>query len=107
MEGRNAIDLRGRTLPLIRLEEFFNLPHKEQTSDRLNIVVVGLGEYRLGIVVDGFLGEQEVVIKPLGRFLKDVKGFSGAAELGNNRSVLILDPGELILKTMKGIHKSA
>lgn len=104
IERRDVIDLRGRTLPLLRLEEFFNLPRRKEPLKRLNIVVVGLAEHRLGILVDRFVGEQEVVIKPLGKLLRGIKGFSGAAELGNNRAVLILDTGEIILSTMKGLH---
>ncbi len=106
IEKREVIDLRGRTLPLLRLEEYFGLPCERESSGVLNIVVVGIAEHRLGIVVDRFIGEQEVVIKPLGKVLSGVKGFSGAAELGD-RTVLILDAGGIILDTMKGVHSSS
>jgi two-component system chemotaxis sensor kinase CheA len=65
-------------------------------SRRQFVVVAALGSRRLGIVVDHLYGQQDIIIKPLGGSLKDVRGFAGATELGDQRVGLVLDAGSLI-----------
>jgi two-component system chemotaxis sensor kinase CheA len=60
------------------------------------VVVVGLAQHRVGLVVDELLGQQDVVIKPLGSAVRNVPGIAGATELGANRTVLLLDVGRLV-----------
>ena len=60
------------------------------------VIVVGLAEKRVGIVVDDLLGQQDIVIKPLGDTLKGIKGIIGAADLGDRRTILVLDVGGII-----------
>jgi two-component system chemotaxis sensor kinase CheA len=60
------------------------------------VVVVGLAQERLGIAVDELLGQQDIVVKPLGGRLAHVRGVSGATDLGNRRTVLVLDVGALM-----------
>jgi len=59
-------------------------------------VVVGLAQERLGIAVDDLVGQQDIVVKPLGRALESVRGIAGATDLGNRRTVLVLDVGAVI-----------
>ena len=65
-------------------------------------VVVGMADKRMGIVVDDLLGQQDVVIKSLGRTLSFVRGIAGAADLGNQRTILVLDVGGLMSETLRG-----
>jgi len=97
IEKREVIKLRGRTLPLIRLREAFQLgapdaPPREKT----HIVVAGLAEKKIGIIVDEFIDKQEIVIKSVGKTLKGIPCIAGATELGDKRAVLVLDVGALI-----------
>ena len=95
IEGREVISLRGATLPLVRLDRFLGTPGSWPGSS-LYVVVVGLAHERLGMVVDGLIGQQDIVVKPLGRPLAGVRGISGATDLGNRRTVLVLDVAAII-----------
>ncbi|MHB8876578.1 MAG: chemotaxis protein CheA [Myxococcaceae bacterium] len=94
VERREVVSLRGQTLPFIRLARLFGLP--EQPLKRYFVVVVGLAQNRMGIAVDELLGQQDIVTKPLGGRLQHVPGISGATDLGNRRTVLVLDVGALM-----------
>jgi len=92
IEGREVIEQRERTLPLLRLERFFRLNSKSKTGEEeLYVVTVGIAERRLGIVVDRLLGRQDIVIKSVGKVLTGLKGVAGATELGDQRTILVLD----------------
>jgi len=101
IERREVIELRNSTLPLLRLSEAFDLPRNERQGEKLFVAVVGLAEKRLGIVVDELLGQQDVVIKSLGRTLSFVKGIAGAADLGSQRTILVLDVGGLMSEALR------
>ncbi|HEX4620828.1 MAG TPA: chemotaxis protein CheA, partial [Myxococcaceae bacterium] len=94
VERREVVSLRGQTLPLVRLARLFDLPEKQ--LGRHFVVVVGLAQQRMGIVVDDLAGQQDIVTKPLGGRLRQVRGVSGATDLGNRRTVLVLDVGALV-----------
>lgn len=94
--GLPMVQLRGNTLPLISLQEKFEMPAPEEKSDEVFVVVVGLGDKALGLIVDGLRGQQEVVIKSLGDFLNNLPGIAGATILGDGKVTLILDVGSLI-----------
>jgi two-component system chemotaxis sensor kinase CheA len=103
IEGREVMELRQSTLPLVRLSRLFNFPvSRESDPDNFFVVVVGMAEKRLGLVVDELLGQQDVVIKPLGNILSFVKGFAGAAEMGNRKTILVLDVGGLMSESLRG-----
>ena len=107
IDGQEVTQLRDVVLPLLRLKEAFGLedapvtppvaPSPEsvnddaQTQPRNFVVVVELADKRIGVIVDELLEQQEIVIKPLGRYLINTPGFAGATTLGNGRVVLILD----------------
>jgi two-component system chemotaxis sensor kinase CheA len=66
------------------------------------VVVATLGSRRLGLVVDSLIGQQDIVIKPLGESLASVRGFAGATELGDQRVGLVLDAAALIEEVLAG-----
>jgi two-component system chemotaxis sensor kinase CheA len=94
--GRPVIHLRDHTLALLKLSDLFGVPQARDTDGRLYIIVVGLAEKRLGLVVDTIFGQQEIVIKPVGSLLQGIPGIAGATELGNRKTILVLDVGALI-----------
>lgn len=94
--GLPMVQLRGNTLPLISLQEKFDLPAPETDSNEVFVVVVGFGDKALGLIVDELRGQQEVVIKSLGDFLNNLPGIAGATILGDGKVTLILDIGSLI-----------
>jgi two-component system chemotaxis sensor kinase CheA len=98
VERREVLDLRGQTLPFTRLARLFNLP--ERNTGRHFVVVVGLAQERMGIAVDELFGQQDIVTKPLGGRLQSVRGISGATDLGNRRTVLVLDVAALLEEGM-------
>ncbi|HEX5661762.1 MAG TPA: chemotaxis protein CheA [Polyangiales bacterium] len=92
VEGREVMTLRGGTLPLCRLRELFRLGDTHYEQGRRQFVVVSqLGARRIGLVVDMLLGQQDIVIKALGKSLRGVRGFVGATDLGDQAVTLVLD----------------
>lgn len=97
---RPVIVLRGRTLPLVSLQAYFSKHGADITDSRraeepMFVVVVGLGERQIGLVVSHLIGEQEIVIKSLSRYLGEISGVSGATILGDGRVALILEVADL------------
>ncbi|MDR1947489.1 MAG: Hpt domain-containing protein [Desulfovibrio sp.] len=95
VKGRKAVTLRGEVLGIISLAEFLGLHSNMSAEGLLNVVVIQDNDRRLGLVVDRLLERQEVVIKPLGSYLGDIKGISGATIMGDGSVILILDPHEI------------
>jgi two-component system chemotaxis sensor kinase CheA len=98
---REAITLRGSTLPLTRLGRFFGA-QELAPPDPLFVVVTGLAQERLGLAVDELLGQQDIVVKPLGSLLAGVRGIAGATDLGQRNTVLVLDMGAIIEDVVAG-----
>ncbi|MFZ2950003.1 MAG: chemotaxis protein CheA [Desulfuromonadaceae bacterium] len=101
VERREVIQLRESTVPLLRLESFFDIRRSDEPPKEFYIVVVGAAEKRLGIAVDDLLCQQDIVIKPLGESFKQLRGVSGAADLGDQRTILVLDVGGIINEAMR------
>ena len=97
VKGRKAVTLRGEVLGIVELSEMLDLPRAQSMPEVLSMVVIHDNERRLGLVVDRLLERQEIVIKPLGSYLGDLKGISGATILGDGSVILILDPHEIYL----------
>jgi len=95
VHGGEVITLRGQVVPLIRVGEFFDLS-TERDPDKVMIVIVGLQGRQVGLVVDSFQGEQEIVIKPLSDVIGRIPGISGATILGNGSISLIIDVHSLV-----------
>lgn len=104
VDGREVMTLRGATLPICRLSRVFglSLPSAYSSPKRRYVVVAMMGARRLGLAVDDLQGQQDIVIKPLGKSLKKVRGFSGATELGDQRVALVLDVAGLIDEMLSG-----
>ncbi len=103
LDGREVVTLRGSTLPICRLSRLLALePDPNSPARHGFVVVVALGSRRLGLVVDHLFGQQDIVIKPLGRSLSSVRGFAGATELGDQRVGLVLDAAALIEEVLAG-----
>lgn len=97
VQNKEVIVLRGQIIPIIRLGDVLNVPREEgETNDDIFVVVVHIGERKAGIVVDTLIGQQEIVIKTLGKLLAGLKVISGATVLGDGRVALILDVSALM-----------
>ncbi len=97
VQNKEVIVLRGQIIPIIRLGDVLSVPRSEETENEdIFVVVVHLGDRKAGIVVDNLIGQQEIVIKTLGKLLVGLKIFSGATVLGDGRVALILDVGTLM-----------
>ncbi len=98
LNGNNVIRIRNLVIPLLYLCERLAVPgltQHEAARDKY-VVVVGLADYRVGLVVERLEGQQEIVIKNLGEYLGNVNGIAGSTILGNGQVVMILDIVELI-----------
>ena len=98
VEGREVMTLRGGTLPLCRIRELFKLGENLEVgrASRQFVVVSQLGAKRIGLVVDLLLGQQDIVIKALGKSLRNVRGFIGATDLGDQSVTLVLDTPQIL-----------
>jgi two-component system chemotaxis sensor kinase CheA len=102
---REAIMLRDQVLPLVNLHQVFGLGDDTDATSELDasrlVVAVHTANRQVGLMVDGLVGEQEIVIKPLGQLVGDVAGVSGAAILGDGSVALIVDVAALIAQAIK------
>ena len=96
IESREVLTVRGASLPICRLSRLFGLSLVERERKFSFVVIAQVGARRLGLVVDELVGQQDIVIKPLGKSLGMVRGFAGATELGDQRIALVVDVGGLI-----------
>jgi two-component system chemotaxis sensor kinase CheA len=101
VEDREVMNQRGRTLPLCRLAKLFGLNTSEAArsgprAEKQFVVIAAVGNRKLGFVVDKLFGQQDIVIKALGKSLAHVRGFAGATELGDQRVALVLDVAALV-----------
>ncbi len=97
VRNREVIVLRGQIIPIIRLGDTLNVPRVHETENAdIFVVVVHIGERKAGIVVDNLIGQQEIVIKTLGKLLAGLKVISGATVLGDGRVAMILDVSALM-----------
>lgn len=95
--NQKVIDFRGKVVPLIFLEEIFEVPRKQPIDDEFHsVVIVRKGEKLAGLVVDSFIGQQEIVLKSLGNYLTNIFAISGATILGNGKVALIVDCNALM-----------
>ena len=96
VENKEVINLRGQVLPLIRLNQLIEVESQPPEDGNLTVVIVKKGDKMAGIVVDELRGQQEIVIKSLGKYIKQVKFISGATILGDGEVALILDTNALL-----------
>lgn len=95
VEGREVLQLRGLTFPLLRLAAMFEDSAGTRTCSE-KVVILSVGEKRLAIAVDHLIGQESTVIKPLGSYLHNCAGIAGATIGGDGRVRLVLDPAGLV-----------
>ena len=91
VQAEEVIHLRGLVIPLIRLDQLLDSAPKEEEPETLTVVIVKKGDSYAGLVVDNLIGQQEIVIKSLGKCIDNNKIISGATILGDGEVALILD----------------
>jgi len=91
IDGKNVLKLRNEILPLARLSDMFDVERVLDMSEQVYVVVIGIAESKLGIIVDGLVGQEEVVIKSMGDYLQGIKGIAGATIRGDGGVTLIAD----------------
>ncbi len=96
IQKREVTLYRNTTLPIIRMNEVLGVDVKADEEDELTVVVVKKGDKTAGFVVDNLIGQQEIVIKSLGKFLSGIKVIAGATILGNGQVALIVDTNSLL-----------
>lgn len=96
VQQKEVINLRGTVIPIIRLNEVLECPPREEEPENLVVVIVKKGDKQTGLVIDNLLGQQEIVIKPLGKYININKVISGATILGDGEVALIIDSNTLV-----------
>lgn len=96
VQAEEVIHIRGSVIPLIRLDKLLDFTPEEEEPEDLTVVIVKKGEKFAGLIVDNLIGQQEIVIKSLGKYIDSTKLISGATILGDGEVALILDVNTLI-----------
>nr|WP_304215591.1 chemotaxis protein CheA [Fredinandcohnia onubensis] len=91
-----VIDYRGRVVPLVNLKDIFEVPTITEDDEDFSILIVKKGDKSAGLIVDSFVGQQEIVLKSLGNYLTNVFAISGATILGDGQVALVIDCNALI-----------
>jgi two-component system chemotaxis sensor kinase CheA len=91
IEGKNVLKLRNEVLSLVRLSDVFGVERVFDTGEHAYVVIIGLAESKLGLIVDGLVGQEEIVIKSMGDYLKGIEGIAGATIRGDGGVTLITD----------------
>lgn len=101
IQNQEVILLRGQIIPIVRLGKVLGVPaHESGGQEELYVVIVHMGDQKAGVIVDTLIGQQEIVIKSLGKLLAGIKVLAGATILGDGKVALILDVGSL---TQQGV----
>ena len=96
VEKKEVINLRGSVIPLIRMAEVLDVPGERPEKNTVTMVVVAKGDKKAGLVVDDLIGQLEIVIKSIGKYINNSKMISGATVLGDGEVALILDANALV-----------
>ncbi|MDT8976731.1 chemotaxis protein CheA [Paenibacillus sp. chi10] len=95
--GIRMVDYRESVIPLLSLSTLFDCPnYSDMEEEEVEIIIVRKGERIAALAIDDFIGQSEIVLKPLGSYLKNAPGFSGATILGDGQVALIIDPNALL-----------
>ena len=96
VQGKEVINLRGNVIPLIRLGELLEVPDTAEDAENITVVVIKKGDKQAGLVVDSLIGQMEIVIKSLGKYININKMISGATILGDGDVALIIDANAIV-----------
>jgi len=95
--NKKAVTLRGEVVPVAELAGLIGIDHEQKnTESELTLIILKQGGSRIGVIVDRIQRKEEIVVKPLADYLAAIPGLAGASILGDGRSILILEPAELI-----------
>ncbi|MBQ8246781.1 MAG: chemotaxis protein CheA [Lachnospiraceae bacterium] len=96
VQGKEVIHLRGKVIPLVRLDQVLDVQSTRNPEDEMTVLIAKKGDRLAGLVIDDLLGQMEIVIKSMGKFIGKCKLISGATILGDGEVALILDANALI-----------
>lgn len=96
VEKKEVVNLRGSVIPLVRMADILEVPVKKPEKNTVTMVVVAKGEKKAGLIVDDLIGQLEIVIKSIGKYINNSKIISGATVLGDGEIALILDANALV-----------
>ncbi|WP_233704843.1 hybrid sensor histidine kinase/response regulator, partial [Helicobacter felis] len=96
VDGKSVLRLRDEVLSLVRLADIFKVDAILEASKEVYVVIIGLADQKIGVIVDYLIGQEEVVIKSLGYYLKSTKGIAGATVRGDGKITLIVDVGTMM-----------
>ncbi|WP_455718184.1 chemotaxis protein CheW [Anaerosporobacter sp.] len=96
VQTKEVINLRGTVIPIIRLADILDVEQTKESSENLTVVIVSKGDKLAGLVIDNLIGQQEIVIKSLGKYINNNKMIGGATILGDGEVALILDVNTLV-----------
>ncbi len=96
VHAKEVINLRGSVIPLIRLRDTLDVPGEAEETDTIIVVIVRKGDKLAGLVVDSLIGQMEIVIKSLGKYININRMISGATILGDGSVALIIDANTLV-----------
>jgi two-component system chemotaxis sensor kinase CheA len=96
VHAKEVINLRGNVIPLVRLRNLLDVPGQPEESESITVVIVSKGDKMAGLVVDSLIGQMEIVIKSLGKYISINKMISGATILGDGSVALIIDANTLV-----------
>jgi two-component system chemotaxis sensor kinase CheA len=96
VQTKEVINMRGTVIPLIRLDKVLDVEPREKTKESLTVIIISKGEKLAGLVVDNLMGQLEIVIKSIGKYINNDKLISGAAILGDGEVALIIDANALV-----------
>ncbi len=96
VDGKSVLRLRDEVLSLVRLSDIFKVDAILKSNSDVYVVIIGLADQKIGVIVDYLIGQEEVVIKSLGYYLKNTRGIAGATVRGDGKITLIVDVGAMM-----------
>jgi len=96
IQNQEVINLRGHVIPILHLDGLLGVVKEDEERDSITVVIVNKGDKKAGFIVDGLIGQQEIVIKTLGKYLTNNRLIAGATILGDGEVALILDVNSLV-----------
>ncbi len=105
IDGKSVLRLRDEVLSLVRLADIFKIDSVLEAMNEVYVVIIGLADQKIGVIVDYLVGQEEVVIKSLGYYLKGTEGIAGATVRGDGKITLIVDVAGM-MEMAKGVKVS-
>ncbi|MFB1279962.1 chemotaxis histidine kinase/response regulator CheAY2 [Helicobacter pylori] len=96
VDGKSVLRLRDEVLSLVCLSDIFKVDAILESNSDVYVVIIGLADQKIGVIVDYLIGQEEVVIKSLGYYLKNTRGIAGATVRGDGKITLIVDVGAMM-----------